>query len=168
MKRYCTDEMTREVVDADGVRHRERFRKTWSVGHRSEKFLIAFDCNISWLYDIKSIVTIKVLFKLLGLLSVGDGSISLNRSKRQKICEELRIAKSSFFRSLRELVDIGVITGGSDEYVVNADMFWRGGRDTRRRLLDDRKPSVSVVVDDMPCGFVDPSTGEILPDGSSE
>jgi predicted transcriptional regulator len=54
-----------------------------------------------------------------------------------EITESLGIRNDSISKSLRRLLDIGLINGDRGSYVINPIIFWKGDKAKRKELLEN-------------------------------
>lgn len=106
--------------------------KTWTFSRGSEPFFLTYLNCISWMYNLKSITTIKVLYKLLEASNFNKGTVDISTTRRQTICKELGISDTSFSKALRSLIELNIFSGDA----INAEIFWKGDYKTREALLN--------------------------------
>ena len=63
------------------------------------------------MYNLKSITTIKVLYKLLEASNFNKGTVDISTTRRQTICKELGISDTSFSKALRSLIELNIFSG---------------------------------------------------------
>lgn len=61
------------------------------------------------MYNLKSITTIKVLYKLLEASNFNKGTVDISTTRRQTICKELGISDASFSKALRSLIELNIM-----------------------------------------------------------
>jgi predicted transcriptional regulator len=71
------------------------------------------------MYNLKSITTIKVLYKLLEASNFNK----ISTTRRQTICKELGISDTSFSKALRSLIELNIFSGEKGTYAINAEIF---------------------------------------------
>jgi hypothetical protein len=100
------------------------------------------------MYELKSITTLKVLYKLLEMAEFNTGDVSLSTGKRAEIMTELGISRSALTQSITQLVNSGAIlqkyavdklTGEEQpvrgEFQIDPEMFWKGDLKKRNELV---------------------------------
>lgn len=110
--------------------------KTWTFSRGSEPFFLTYLNCISWMYNLKSITTIKVLYKLLEASNFNKGTVDISTTRRQTICKELGISDTSFSKALRSLIELNIFSGEKGTYAINVEIFWKGDYKTREALLN--------------------------------
>lgn len=110
--------------------------KTWTFSKNSEPFFLTYLNCISWMYNLKSLTTIKVLYKLLEVSNFNKGTVDITTTRRQAICSNLNISDTSFSKSLRSLIELNILNGEKGTYAINAEIFWKGDYKTREALLN--------------------------------
>jgi predicted transcriptional regulator len=75
------------------------------------------------MYEIKSMMAIKVLYKLIERSSFNVGEVSLSVKDRAEICSELDTNTAVISRALRQLLDLNVISGEKGKYKINPEIF---------------------------------------------
>lgn len=75
------------------------------------------------MYNLKSITTIKVLYKLLEASNFNKGTVDISTTRRQTICKELDISDTSFSKALRSLIELNIFSGEKGTYAINAEIF---------------------------------------------
>lgn len=88
------------------------------------------------MYNLKSLTTIKVLYKLLEVSNFNKGTVDITTTRRQAICNDLNISDTSFSKSLRSLIELNILNGEKGTYAINAEIFWKGDYKTREALLN--------------------------------
>ena len=61
------------------------------------------------MYELTSITTLKVLYKLLEMAEFNTGDVSLSTGKRAEIMSALNISRSALTQALTQLVKSGAI-----------------------------------------------------------
>ena len=100
------------------------------------------------MYGIKSITTLKILYKLLEYAEWETGKVSLSPGRRIDIMNELDIKKSSLTQAINQLTEVnaiipetivdqstGEIKNLKGEYTINPEMFWKGDLKKRKDLI---------------------------------
>lgn len=113
-----------------------------------DKFYMVFLNCVSWMYGIKSMSTLKVLYKLLEYAEWESGKVSLSPGRRLDIMTELDIKKSSLTQAINQLIEVnalypettvdkstGEIKTLRGEYTINPEMFWKGDLKKRKDLI---------------------------------
>ena len=139
---------TSTVTDENGIERVRTETKQFVYKADEEPFYNVFIKYIKWMFDINSIVTLKVLAYLLEIAEFNTGRVSLTAGERLRLMESVKITKSAVTRAVKELVDAGAITSvcrvnketGEQiimrgEYMINPQMFWKGELKKRKQLI---------------------------------
>lgn len=103
---------------------------------RQEEFFITYCKYLSSFYELKYADDIKIIIKFNEWAEFDTGKVDLTPRKRLKITDDLGIRNDSISKSLRRLLDIGLISGGKGSYVINPIIFWKGDKAKRKELLE--------------------------------
>lgn len=157
MKKYVVNSSERKFYDDEGKCRVETIAKT--VVHKIEEdsFYMVFINYVNWIFEIKNLTTIKVLYKLLPCAEFNTGIINLTTGKREQIIEELGISRPALTKAIKELESKDVLqpcylanneTGEilkiiKGQYKVNPIMFWKGDLSQRREF--------KVTFESIPC-----------------
>lgn len=87
------------------------------------------------MYDIKSVSTIHVLYKLLELANFNENKVNITTSIRKDICNSLKISNVTFSKCIKQLTDLHVLTGTKGTYIIDEGCFWKGDYRTRQQLM---------------------------------
>lgn len=135
MVKFKTNETTTTRYGEYGEVVTETVSKSWTVNKNSTPFFATYLNSIAWMYEIKSMMAIKVLYKLIERSSFNVGEVSLSVKDRAEICSELDTNTAVISRALRQLLDLNVISGEKGKYKINPEIFWKGDYKTREQLL---------------------------------
>lgn len=158
MKKGIFQEVTNKRLGENGNLIEETAIKTWTSSNKiSEPFFFTYINCISWIYGLKSITTIKILYKLLERAEFNTNKVEISSKKRSEIIKELEITDSSFTKCLNQLIDLNILQGSKGSYTIDENFFWKGDRKTRDTLMNARlKMTIEPDFE-----TVDPDTGEI-------
>lgn len=139
---------TSTVIDENGIERTRTETKKFVYKTDEEPFYNVFIKYIRWMFDINSVVTLKVLAYLLEIAEFNTGRVSLTAGERVRLMEYAIITKSAVTRALKELMEAGAITQvyrvnketGEQvlmrgEYMINPQMFWKGDLKKRKKLI---------------------------------
>ena len=139
-------------TDENGQERVRETKKVISQKETQDSFYMTFYNYVQWIYQLKSVNTIKLLYKLLELADFNTGEFTLGAGKRKEIMDDLGIGKSAFAQALAQLVSSGAVqnkkkvivdeeTGEviseeilKGEYIVSPIMFWKGELKKRAEL----------------------------------
>lgn len=138
MKKCIINSSERKYYDESGNCRVETTSKV--ITHKiddEDSFYMTFISYVNWIFEIKSITTIKVLYKLLSYAEFNTGSLDITTGKREQIMEELEISNSAITKAINELVkkdvlrpcvlinrDTGeIIKTLKGQYIINPTMF---------------------------------------------
>jgi hypothetical protein len=115
-----------------------------------EPFFLTYSKQIMALYG-KSIfnATTKVLWKLLEIAEYNTGKVYVTTERRNNIMSVCGISRASYDRAVRDLVEAEIMEKEGNTYTIRHDMFWKGDRDERKKLLNAKlKVTFSPVFPD--------------------
>lgn len=135
MKKFINS-TERKFYDETGNLKCETVSKTIVHKTTEDSFYMLFTNYIMWMYQVKSLSTLKILYKLLEQTEFNTGNLDITMGTRTAIETELELCKSQFTRSITELVEKHVLiprtildkkTGEIKPlkgcYLVNPEMF---------------------------------------------
>lgn len=149
MKKCVVNSDERKVYDANGNCRVETISRT--VVHKlddEDAFYMVFVDYVSWMFELKSITTIKVLNKLLSKSEFNTGLLDISTGLREQLMTELNLSRPAISKAINELVEKDVLrpctlvntdTGEvlktlKGQYMVNPAMFWKGDLKKRKEL----------------------------------
>ncbi len=147
MSKYTTRIVSNRRLDPETKELREYTYRTEVIKNEVEPFFLTYSREILALYG-KSIfnATTKVLWKLLEFAEYNTGKVYITTERRNTIMDVCSISRASYDRAVRELVEAEIMKKEGNTYTIRHDMFWKGDRDERKRLLNARlKISFSPV-----------------------
>lgn len=150
MSKFSTRTRSSRHLDMKTGELRESTDIVEVVKNEVEPFFLTYSREILALYG-KSIfnATTKVLWKLLEIAEYNTGKVYVTTERRNNIMSICGISRASYDRAVRELVEAEIMTKEGNTYTIRHDMFWKGDRDERRKLLNARlKVSFSPVFDE--------------------
>jgi predicted transcriptional regulator len=137
----------RKFYDEYGNLQVETTSKTVVHKTTEDSFYMTFTNYIMWMYQVKSISTLKVLNKLLENAEFNTGNVDITTGFRSQIETDLQISKSQITRSVSELVEKEVLLPRTEVnkdtgeerilkgcYTINPTMFWKGDLKKRTEL----------------------------------
>jgi hypothetical protein len=104
---------------------------------KQEEFFMTYCKYLSSFYELKYADDIKIIIKFNEWAEFDTGKVDLTPKKRLEITESLGIRNDSISKSLRRLLDIGLINGDRGSYVINPIIFWKGDKAKRKELLEN-------------------------------
>lgn len=147
MSKYITRSVHSEITDPVTGEIRSYTDRVEVVKNEVEPFFLTYSREILALYG-KSIfnATTKVLWKLLEIAEYNTGKVYVTTERRNNIMSACGISRASYDRAVRELVEADIMTKEGNTYTIRENMFWKGDRDERKKLLNARlKVSFSPV-----------------------
>lgn len=103
---------------------------------KQEEFFMTFCNYLSSFYQLKYADDIKIIIKFNEWAEFDTGTVDLTPKKRLEITTDLGIRNDSISKSLRRLLDKGLISGDRGSYVINPIIFWKGDKAKRKELLE--------------------------------
>jgi hypothetical protein len=147
MGKYITRNVYNQRVDKETGEIMEYVEKVEVTRKDAEPFFLTYSKQIMALYG-KSIfnATTKVLWKFLEFAEYNTGKVYITTERRNTIMDVCGISRASYDRAVRELVEAEIMKKEGNTYTIRHDMFWKGDRDERKKLLNARlKISFSPV-----------------------
>ena len=131
-----TDTSTGEITDYTN--------KKELVKIEVEPFFFTYSKQILALYGMSVFnATTKVLWKLLEVAEWNTGKVYMNSVRKKEIMEICGISKASFDRAIRELASVGIIKKEHTTYTIDSQMFWKGDKASRDKLIKEARLKVS-------------------------
>ena len=149
MSKYSTKTHFSQNIDMTTGEIKEYSKVVDVVKNEVEPFFLTYSREILALYG-KSIfnATTKVLWKLLEIAEYNTGKVYVTTERRNNIMSVCGISRASYDRAVRELVEADIMAKEGNTYTIRENMFWKGDRDERKKLLNARlKVSFSPVFD---------------------
>lgn len=121
-------------------------KKVFKHNSEGENFYFVFVNYVSWMFDLKGEIALKVLHFMLKEAQVNTGRVVLSAGKKKEIIERLGVSKMSFYNAVKQLIDAKAIskiyyvnpdgekTEYKGEYMINPEMIWKGDKDKRKEL----------------------------------
>lgn len=103
---------------------------------KQEEFFMTYCKYLSSFYELKYADDIKIIIKFNEWAEFDTGKVDLTSKKRLEITEALGIRNDSISKSLRRLLDAGLINGERGSYIINPVIFWKGDKAKRKELLE--------------------------------
>lgn len=137
MSKYITKSIYSESVDRETGELKGYTSLVEVIKKDAEPFFLTYSREILALYG-KSIfnATTKVLWKLLEFAEYNTGKVYMTAERRTEIMEVCNISRASYSRSIKELAEAEILTKEGNTYTIRHDMFWKGTRDERKKLID--------------------------------
>ena len=151
MSKYTTRSVHNEHVDPDTGDIRSYTERVEVVKNEMEPFFLTYSREILALYG-KSIfnATTKVLWKLLEFAEYNTGKVYVTSERRKEIMDICGISRASYDRAIKELVDAEIMKKEGCTYSIRSEMFWKGDRESRRKLMSARlQVSFSPIFDEV-------------------
>ena len=139
MSKYITRRVKNERKDPKTGEVLEYTDRQEVIKNEVEPFFLTYSREILALYG-KSIfnATTKVLWKLLEIAEYNTGKVYVTTERRNNIMSACGISRASYDRAIKELVDADIMTKEGNTYTIRENMFWKGDRDERKKLLNAR------------------------------
>lgn len=150
MSKYITRRVKNKRKDPKTGEVLEYTDRQEVIKNEVEPFFLTYSREILALYG-KSIfnATTKVLWKLLEIAEYNTGKVYVTTERRNNIMNVCDISRASYDRAVRELVEADIMTKEGNTYTIRENMFWKGDRDERKKLLNARlKVSFSPIFEE--------------------
>ena len=110
---------------------------------KQEEFYMTYCQYLAPLYELTYADDLKLIVKLCEWGQYDKGTVQLTASRRVEITDVLGMHNSNISKSLKRLLEKGLISGERGEYLINPVFFWKGDRAIRKEIL--RKGGVDVM-----------------------
>lgn len=139
MKKFLVQSLETTKVDKETGEILRSTKSTSVIRQDVEPFFFTYSKQILALYG-KNVfnVTTKVLYKLLEFADNNTGKVYMNSDRVQEILDICKISKRSYYRAIEELKEDGIISGDKSTFTIAENMFWKGDRKTREKLMKAR------------------------------
>lgn len=77
------------------------------------------------------------------LAEYNTGMVKLTTAVRQEICKSLSISPNTLTNNLSLLKSKNLIKGDKGDFIINAQIFWKGDAESREKLLNT--PAFRVI-----------------------
>lgn len=140
IQREIVDSQTGEVITYDS-------QKTFTEKINPERFYMTFIDYVAPLYKLHSEVARKILDWMCEHAGFNTGIVDLSASRRQQMCEDLKITGNQVTNNLKKLRDLNLISGDRGTFTINPEIFWKGDAATRRQVLEGKSLKVSFRIE---------------------
>lgn len=167
-RKYVTESYDERHVDQFGNVSTRTGSKVVEVSVDSEPFFQTYLNYVGWMYDIRGGVALSVMAKLMDEAEYNTGRINMSPAIRRRVRESLGLQDSALTRAINTLIEkhalvrtsyvdksTGELKYNKGEYQVNPEMFWKGDKKERRKLIVEFK---AVYGDSEKKDFVSDST----------
>lgn len=139
MSKYITRRVVSQSTDPTTGEIRSYTDRQEVIKSEVEPFFLTYSREILALYG-KSIfnATTKVLWKLLEIAEYNTGKVYVTTERRNAIMSACDISRASYDRAVRELVEADIMSKEGNTYTIRENMFWKGDREERRKLMSAR------------------------------
>lgn len=139
MSKYITRRVRNNRKDPQTGEILEYTERQEVIKSEVEPFFLTYSREILALYG-KSIfnATTKVLWKLLEIAEYNTGKVYVTTERRNAIMSACDISRASYDRAVRELVEADIMSKEGNTYTIRENMFWKGDREERRKLMSAR------------------------------
>lgn len=145
MSKHLVHQKITTFVDEDtGQIIQQEESKTIVVKVSQEAFFQTYISTLSSLFQLTSLIDMKLMIKLCCLAEYNTGIVRLASKDRKTICEEFEIKPSALSRSLKSLKDKTLISEDDGVYKISPIVFWKGDRKERAKLLAEGKMSLTI------------------------
>lgn len=129
-------EEKRTMTQHNGKTTHENNRKGFSIPVEVEHFYMTFIEYMKPYFKIRALNDIRVLAYMCNCAEYNTGVVKFTSGERKRMSGELSIKSPNISRCMKNLRDLGLISGGDSEYVINPQVFWKGTTDKRKEILE--------------------------------
>lgn len=139
MGKYIVNQTAKTTYNKETGEIKEEMYQTSVKKIDVEPFFFTYSKEIMALYS-KNIfnATTLVLWKLLEYAEWNTGKVYMTPERIDEITNVCKISKRSYYRALEELREIGIISGKKNTLSIAENMFWKGDRESRKKLMQAR------------------------------
>lgn len=101
---------------------------------KSESFITTYVCYVEAMMKM-SLSTMRLLTWITFSAEMNTGRVYLQSPVLTACLKELGMAKATYYKSMGELKEIGIIKGGNGRYFINPKFVWKGTADMRGHFL---------------------------------
>ena len=150
MGKYFVSESFSRRVDPKTGYISDYSEKKEVVKVETEPFFLTYSKQIIALYSSNILnATTKVLYKLLEFSEWNTGKVYMTAGRTEEIMQICGLSKSSYYRAIDELLNIGLISKEKGCYIIQENMFWKGDRAMRDQVIRAKmKVSFSPVFEE--------------------
>ena len=141
VEREFVDTQTGEVTKVETAKvYKERIKE--------DSFYMTFIDFIAPLYKLNSETSRKLLTWMCENAEFNTGKIKLTSGDRKEIAAKLNITNNAITNCLAALKKAKLISGGSGNFEINPQIFWKGDLSIRRELLKANDFKVKFIIDE--------------------
>lgn len=147
-RKYVTQNIEEKHVDRFGGVTTRTGSKVVEIDADNEPFFQTYLNYVGWMYDIRGGVALNVMARLMEEAGYNTGIVSMSPAIRRRVRDALGICDSALTRAINTLVEkkalartsyvdkeTGEVKYNKGEYRVNPEMFWKGDRSERKKLI---------------------------------
>lgn len=112
----------------------------------SGNFFFTFIDFMAPLMNIKQGKDRHVLDEICQMAEINTGLVRLVKEDRAAMCDRLDMKASNLSRSIKNLLDAGVIEGSSSYFFIKPELFWKGSAQKRFEVMQKRSATVTVAL----------------------
>lgn len=131
-----TTTVVNQINPETGEQEQIATKKTWSSSFKKDKFYMTFIEFVSPWYELKSDTAKNLLAKMCELAEYNTGVVRLTTAVRKEVCNDLHISPNTLTNNLSLLKSKKLIQGDKGDYIINAQIFWKGDAESREKLLN--------------------------------
>lgn len=146
MSKYQTKSIERQVVNEDtGELQLVEIVKEHKVKVKQDKFYMCFFEKMSSFYEIKHLADVKLMAAMCEVAEYEKGTVHLTRKVRQDICKKTGISISNISKNLKRLINLKLLSEDDGDYIVNAEVFWKGDIKSRKKFLEGEGLKLNII-----------------------
>ena len=136
MGKYLVEEYEGQYIDPS-TGEVSSYSKHKSVQLKeTEPFFLTYSKQILALYSTDVLnATTKVLYKMMEFAEWNTGKVYMSADRVDEILQTCHISRATYFRSVKELLDKGIITKGKGSFTIAENMFWKGELKMRDKVI---------------------------------
>lgn len=112
-----------------------------------EQFYMTYIGFVKNVFELNSLTDIKILVRMCCMANFNTGVVDVPSRVRKEWCEEFKTGNSNISNTIKRLKELKLIDGEGGRYTINPQVFWRGDRDTRTKMMKTNDFKVAFVID---------------------
>lgn len=127
-----------KIVSYEDKHGNKRFQtetQFYSIPFKGDEFYMTYFKYMAPLFKIKSLGDVKVLWQLTQYAEFDTGIVVLSCERRRAIAEITGVSATNLPKHFRSLVNLGLIYGSKNDYMISPVIFWKGSNKERSAFM---------------------------------
>lgn len=145
MKKFLSTRTEQKTIDQYGREISTVSQQTHVVKcNQEDPFYIVYFKNLASYFKINSTKELYLIAHMCSIANYNEGQVSISIGERKKICELYNLDPSQYSRYIKDLIVKGLLSGEKGTYYINPAIFWKGDKDSRKKLLQSEGISFTI------------------------